>query len=350
MARVSKLLLTMVGAILLGSLLKVGSSDVWAFDIDTATKDLMKQLDSIASKGVDFGDKTVIYERLDETKKIIDDFNKVIYRYDDRVNYVDAASYERRAADATAVIVGRSALVPNGTGEMFSLPDRGAGLCTPDQAKALGFENERFFSEPAPGGCSAFKISDTRIATAAHCIPDQRSCEDASFVFRFYVDGTGKNPTKEISKLNVFHCKALVKAVLTDSGPDWGIVEVDRPMKDIPTVTVRSQGSPEPDAGLTVVGYPLGLPVKIAGNGKLRRLGDGYFEASLDTYGGNSGSAVFSSSHLRRDELFVEGILVRGENDFETENPCRISKRCPEEGCRGEDVTLATEFANRVAN
>ena len=69
----------------------------------------------------------------------------------------------------------------------------------------------------------------------------------------------------------------------------------------------------------------------------------GYFVANLDTYGGNSGSAVFNT-----DTGLVEGILVRGENDFVYSNGCRVSNVCPAPGCRGEDVTKISELANLI--
>ncbi len=74
--------------------------------------------------------------------------------------------------------------------------------------------------------------------------------------------------------------------------------------------------------------------MKIAGGAKIRSVRDQYFIANLDTYGGNSGSAVFNSSTGE-----VEGILVRGEVDYIFDNGCRRSKKCTNDGCRGEDVT-----------
>lgn len=45
----------------------------------------------------------------------------------------------------------------------------------------------------------------------------------------------------------------------------------------------------------------------------------------------------------------MEGILVRGDTDFvRTENGCRVSNVCPTTGCRGEDITRTTEFADSV--
>ena len=95
---------------------------------------------------------------------------------------------------------------------------------------------------------------------------------------------------------------------------------------------------------LTVIGYPLGLPVKIANEGTVRGFGSGFLVTNLDTYEGNSGSAVLNSEELSKGRLLVEGILVRGENDFEMTTPCYLSKRCPSYGCRGEDVTRAAEI------
>ena len=69
-----------------------------------------------------------------------------------------------------------------------------------------------------------------------------------------------------------------------------------------------------------------------------------FFVANLDTYGGNSGSPVFASDTNR-----VEGILVRGETDFEqTPAGCQISLVCPTSGCRGEDITRTTQFSSLV--
>ena len=45
---------------------------------------------------------------------------------------------------------------------------------------------------------------------------------------------------------------------------------------------------------------------------------------------------------------FVEGILVRGEADFVPLGNCKVSLICPDTGCRGEDVTRTTVFANRI--
>ena len=61
---------------------------------------------------------------------------------------------------------------------------------------------------------------------------------------------------------------------------------------------------------------------------------NGFFVATTDSYGGNSGSAVLSQETHQ-----IEGVLVRGETDFVIEGNCHVSKVCAEDACRGEDVT-----------
>ena len=44
----------------------------------------------------------------------------------------------------------------------------------------------------------------------------------------------------------------------------------------------------------------------------------------------------------------VEGILVRGETDFDNINGSKRSNVCPDDKCRGEGCTRTTEFAHLV--
>jgi hypothetical protein len=132
----------------------------------------------------------------------------------------------------------------------------------------------------------------------------------------------------------IYSCSKIVHSVTT-SGEDFAVVKLDRPVLNHTPLLYRSSGSPQTGESLMVLGYPEGLPVKIAGGAHIRKVTDSYLQANLDTYGGNSGSAVVSV-----DTGLVEGILVRGDNDFITQNGCYVSNRCPDDGCRGEDVTL----------
>jgi len=291
---------------------------------------------------------TAIYDNFEENLKRLGtasvDYAKVIYAHDDRTNYRDAASYEKSGADATAALVKADRLIKIAGRDAYNLPDRKAGLCRPREAQRLGYQNERFYDEPAPAHCSGFKVGERLIATASHCIKTETDCTNTRFVFGFRIDGDNLDPHLNIEASRVFTCKKIVGHKLEGNGPDWSIVEVDRDMQNIPTVKMRPTGNAGTDVKLTVIGYPMGLPVKIAANGVIRSVKNGYYVANVDTYGGNSGSVVFNTEQLQQGNLLAEGILVRGENDFEVTTPCRISKRCGVDGCRGEDITMASEF------
>lgn len=280
----------------------------------------------------------------------------VIYGLDDRKNYNDDAvdDNERRAADATAALVRVAKLSPVRGGKAFDLPggnviEGGMGLCSPDQAKKYGHPPEAFWDEPNPAFCSGFKVGRRLIATAGHCVKSEEECRDTRIVFKFYKDDKKDSvPGKGIPAQNVYKCVGIFDEYRQGSGrSDWQVLKVDRDIA-APETTIRKSADGLIARGerLTVIGYPLGLPVKIASGAEVRQVKKNTFVANLDSYHGSSGSAVFNTAKLRNGELFVEGILVGGEKDFEAKpaGRCLISKRCPQDGCIGEHATVASEI------
>ncbi len=275
-------------------------------------------------------------------KSVID--AKVIYGYgdDDRKNLYEATAQEKKAAKSVALVLDKSDLLANGSTESYNLPGATLGLCS----------SERFHKEPAPGFCSAFRVGTDLIATAGHCIKTPIKCSKTSFVFGFNMNAADEKPHKSVKKSKVYNCKSIIDGEL--NGPDnsdWRIIKVDREITDdVPIVEVRKQGRIDVGDAVTVVGHPMGLPLKVTPGGVVRSLNASFFVANPDTYGGNSGSPAFNSEALSAGKLFVEGILVRGEEDFSQFSPCLKSKRCAEDGCRGEDITYASEFLAAIGS
>lgn len=282
----------------------------------------------------------ILKENQSNTLAIYND--KVIYGGDNRKNYFEADANEKKASEAVSLVVNTSDLLETGAGDKFNLPGSSVGLCS----------TEKFHSEPAPGFCTGFKVGADLVATAGHCIRSQAQCARTSFVFKFRMDSNGDNPHKGILRDDVYACKEVVDGEL--NGPDqsdWRVVRVNRALDvSIPTVKVRKSGMLDTGDPITIVGHPMGLPLKVTPGGVVRSHKSSYFVANPDTYGGNSGSPAFNSTKLSAGELFVEGILVRGEDDFSQYTPCMKSKICQEEGCRGEDVTYSSEFAGVLPN
>jgi S1-C subfamily serine protease len=264
---------------------------------------------------------------------------RVIYGEDDRRDLFDSDNDPKMVALArsTAILVKKSDLTPEGS--RFKLPTETFGeamnLC----------DDEPFFEQPTPGFCSGFLVGDDLLVTAGHCIRDAEMCAGVNFVFDFGYDQQGKDLTT-VDAADVYSCKSIVSQTLEGGqGNDYAVIKLDRTVTDREPLKLNRSRALKVGDGVTVIGHPSGLPTKITSKAKVRTndAAKPYFVANLDTYGGNSGSAVFNTTTGE-----VEGILVRGETDFTYRGSCTISNRCVETGCRGEDVTRVNSFARHV--
>ena len=148
---------------------------------------------------------------------------------------------------------------------------------------------------------------------------------------------------------NVYHCKEIVERKLNEHPEvrsDFAIIRLDRAVVGRDVLKVRTEGKIEDGSELVIIGHPSGLPTIIADGANVRDNDAHYFfSANLDSFGGNSGSAVFN-----RETGLVEGILVRGERDYilDKEKKCYHVNKCSDDECRGEDVSRITAI-NTIA-
>jgi V8-like Glu-specific endopeptidase len=163
-------------------------------------------------------------------------------------------------------------------------------------------------------------------------------------VFGYRVSAPGVLPMS-VASSEVYSCAELIHAQSPSDGADFAIVKLDRKVTNHLPLNLRLSGDVKVGDSLTVMGYPEGLPLKVADGAAVRSITmPGYFVANTDTYGGNSGSAVINST-----TRLVEGVLVRGEKDFEwTSAGCARSYRCKDSACRGEDITRIGEIAKAL--
>lgn len=267
---------------------------------------------------------------------------EVLYGDDNRrdVYHQDNTELMRAVARSTAVMVPKFAVGPSD-----SLNEtRQIKLRTRPYGRALNLcEDEQFRDQPLAGFCSSFLVAPDIMVTAGHCVQDAMACKSAVFIFDFAYTAEGDDPTL-VDIDRAYLCKEIIKVELDhQTGNDFAVIRLNRPVTGREPLAVRRTEKIADEADLTVIGNPSGLPTKIAAGAKVRdNSSANAFIANLDTYQGNSGSAVFSSTTGT-----VEGILVRGEDDFETntELGCMASKRCQNDNCSGETVIRATEFS-----
>lgn len=203
-------------------------------------------------------------------------------------------------------------------------------------------ESEPFYTQPAGAFCSGSLVGPDLFLTAGHCLKSQFDCEQTSFVFDFALKDND-DYLLELPKGKVYGCKDLVTTFRDDDGADYALVRLDRTVDGIVPLAINRNTTVQVGAPIVVIGHPSGLPTKVTDGAQVRNIKDAYFQTNLDTYGGNSGSAVFNAQ-----TGLVEGILVRGENDFVYQDGCRVSNQCDENGCRGEDVTLIEKVASFI--
>ena len=261
--------------------------------------------------------------------------DKVVYGVDDRLDLHQVTDAKLlKLADSTVGLFSGSDVAIQGDKAMLTTESyaSGYGLC----------KEEPFYDQVTGAFCSGSLVAPDVIMTAGHCIKSDYSCKDTKFVFGFAVKKAGELPT-QVPASDVYSCAQLIGREQVGTGADWALIKLDRPvtghepLKYDTGANVVKNGDP-----LVVIGHPAGLPTKVAGGATVRDASpNGFFVANLDTYGGNSGSAVFNAK-----TGVIVGILVRGENDYVYKDGCRVSNVCPADGCRGEDVTKLSSITS----
>jgi V8-like Glu-specific endopeptidase len=261
--------------------------------------------------------------------------DKVIYGVDDRLDlYETGDQLYKDLAKSTAAMMSMSNLTDNedGTYSIKGSSLESRGIC----------KSSKFSQQITAARCSGFLVGKDLFVTAGHCVRTAGDCVNFAWVFDFAVDEADKiNFT--VAKSSVYKCKEIIEQKLDRlTNDDYALIRLDREVTERTPLNFRREGRVEDKKEILVIGHPTGLPSKIAAGAYVRNnVNDVYFQANLDTFGGNSGSAVFDAENGQ-----VEGILVRGETDYiyDRTRGCRVPKVCTNEGCRGEDVTRITNI------
>ena len=273
--------------------------------------------------------------------------SKSIYGSDDRLDYFEASAGAQTLANSVVSFWTSAQVTANAATGKFDLATRtlGAskGLCA----------GEKFFDQARGAFCSGSLVGDDMVMTAGHCITNDADCADTKLVFGFNIRKAGGTGVTSIAKGEVYGCSRIVKRFLsgeagspapTDAtrGMDFALIKLDRKVTGhAPLAVDRAQDLKKGDK-IFVIGHPSGIPVKVAGNASVRDASKAaFFVADLDTFGGNSGSPVFSAVTNK-----IEGILVRGDNDYITSpEGCKVAATFEQTGGRGEDVTKISVLA-----
>lgn len=260
--------------------------------------------------------------------------NKVIYGDDNRVDVFETTNnMYLELSKSTAAQIPNSSLSMTAKGDIQVLGRtlQSRNICA----------KERFSAQLSAARCSGFLVGEKLLVTAGHCLTNDSDCSSYSWVFDYKMSAANQTAISVKSE-NIFKCAKILSRAQDSSQNDYALIQLDRPVTDRAPLQFRKEGKIADGTKLVVIGHPSGLPTKIADGAEVRGNNHSvFFVANTDTYGGNSGSAVFDAA-----TGIVEGILVRGEQDYVYDYSlgCQVSKVCANNACRGEDITRITNF------
>jgi len=258
------------------------------------------------------------------------DTGQVIYGFDDRKDYYEMFNRIQRETSGSVLSAwNKDQLIPqlDGSYELYTI----------DFGYAYNLAlTEPFRNQPIGAHCTAFLVAPDIIVTAGHCVSSIDLLQKR-WVFGFRMLNNEKCNTR-IEPSEVYKGKEIIARQLLNGEEDFAVVRLDRPVVGHTPLKV-SRENVKLGEKIYVLGHPCGLPIKLADNGKvISNSNPYYFEATLDTYGGNSGSPVFN----KKGE--VVGILVRGQKDFISRDGKNYSNMVSENTVRGEGVTRTSQF------
>ncbi|MBY0515520.1 MAG: serine protease [Bacteriovoracaceae bacterium] len=259
--------------------------------------------------------------------------NKVVYGDDDRKDIFEVSnSMYLRLAEATAAMVENKQMVKK------------SSLCELEFSDTLeSSENicrgELFSNQPVGAMCSGFLVGEDTLVTAGHCFKmlggmgyatPEDVCRGFSWVFNYAIDHSGRNPLQGSSN-DVYGCKEVVFSTLSRT-QDFTVIKLDRKVSGRSPLKFRESGKIAQGAPLVVIGHPSGLPSKVADGAQVISNNDyNTFVTNLDTFHGNSGSAVFDSK-----SGLLEGILIQGQTDYRASttdrSSCQVVNHCDMSG------------------
>jgi V8-like Glu-specific endopeptidase len=260
--------------------------------------------------------------------------NKVIYGDDNRLDlYETTDSLHLDLARSTAAMISTNKIkITDDIASINGNKLSSRGICA----------TAKFAEQMTAANCSGFLVGEDLLVTAGHCMKSASDCSGSNWVFDYAIGVNGASPAK-VSASSVYECSEIISQTLSRSSKeDFALIRLKKKVIGRPVLKVRTEGRIGNNTALVVIGHPTGLPTKVSAGANVRTNSNSvYFVANLDTFGGNSGSAVFDAKTGT-----VEGILVRGETDYvyDSAQGCRVPKQCKNDECRGEDVTRITNI------
>ena len=266
--------------------------------------------------------------------------NKVIYGADDRIDVYEETDADRRAwADSVCALVRIEDLHDNDDGT-WSLHTKAYTV-----AGKPPCPGEAFSTQPTASFCSGFMAAADIIVTAGHCLTKD-TLGSLAFVFGFEMLDADQ-PRLVFDHTRIYYGVNMIAIRLAPT-LDFAVVlvDIDITAPGAQPLAMRQGGEITVGTPVGIIGHPYGLPKKLAFglNTSVRNTDEPFFfYANVDAFSGNSGSPVFDA-----ETGIVEGILVRGNNDYKVGSYCFQSHRMDDDTATPEAINRSITFVSFV--
>lgn len=233
--------------------------------------------------------------------------NDAIYGADER-HFIDSHSAPKLSelSQSVALIVSKDVV----NKKLFKTTISATLLSEPSELNLC--KDEKFADHHSVNSCTGFLIGEDLLVSGGHCFMDESDCKNKIIAFDVTVKSEFNRGYK-ISSQNIFECKNIIAHEYNqDSKSDFSLIRLKRKALGRKGLKLRTQGSLKKGDSVFMIGHPLGLPLIVTNDAAVVDSDQThFFKATLNSFAGNSGSPVFNSKTFE-----VEGILVRGEEDF----------------------------------
>lgn len=198
--------------------------------------------------------------------------------------------------------------------------------------------DEAFYNQSVTGVGTAFINSKKSMLTALHVL--ESPLQKYAVLFGYKIINPNGLVSIFIDADDIYYPQKILK-----KNSELDVVEfsVDRNFNRPALDWENSKTLKKEDSEIYMLGYPSGLPLKLALNASILDNDHPlYFYTSLDSFQGNSGSPVFNFYTNK-----VIGILVSGEIDYKFNGNCNYSPLCKYPYCKGEKVVRMEEVINQ---
>jgi V8-like Glu-specific endopeptidase len=265
------------------------------------------------------------------------DMDKVLYGDDNRVALRDLSIKDENLINLAHSVLAQVPLYKVASEDKNSISFRAKNI---SDSFNMCLE-ESYSDQPSLSNCSGFLVGSDLLMTAGHCIKETTDCQKNFWILDFDDDSTfdSENSKVSIDKEKIFTCSKILAWSNTNNS-DFALIKLNKKIKDRHIFKMHRLSHVKQEDSLFVIGHPLGMPKMFAMNAHVR---ENYlpnqFKITADTFSGNSGSPV-----VNLKTLSVEGILIKGENDFKMDInlSCNRTLECNESECRGETVQRAS--------